>query len=372
MNSIKPGIDRPLRVIAYTDAAGIGGAEISLSHLVATASPDIKITVVGVAENMVNAIAQKRPQSPAKVIPDRHLFAHLITFLQLNPDIIHINCCTPWANATGLAAALMVPQARVLRVDQLPLRTTNLMTWWHTRVLSLRVDAHVAVGEACGRRLEDFYALGRDTVLSIPNGVPDWGEPPPMPNNETLTIGSVGRLDAMKGHDVLLRAIAQLENVRVVILGEGNERQNLEQLATELGISDRVELRGWVAHPRSALPQFDIIAQPSRSEGFPLAIVEAMLAARPVVATTVGSVPEAVIDGETGFLVAKNDIEQLASALRQLRDNPALRIRFGQRGREIASRYFTVEKMTNHYQDLWQKLVSIPPKPRLFIPRPRD
>ncbi|MCO6901701.1 glycosyltransferase, partial [Pseudomonas aeruginosa] len=124
----------------------------------------------------------------------------------------------------------------------------------------------------------------------------------------------------MKAHDVLLRAIAQVEGVRVVILGGGDQRLVLEQLAVELEISDRVELRGWVNNPRDYLPAFDVMVLPSRSEGFPLTIVEAMLAARPVIATRVGSIPEAVLDGETGILIEKNDVAGLAQALRHLRD----------------------------------------------------
>lgn len=147
-----------------------------------------------------------------------------------------------------------------------------------------------------------------------------------------LVVGSIGRLDAMKGHDVLLRAIAQVEGTQAVILGEGEQRQALEQLAINLGISDRVNLLGWVDHPRAYLSAFDIVALPSRSEGFPLAIVEAMLAARPVVATRVGSVAEAVIDNETGLLVEKDDVQGLALAMQRLVDDPILRDRLGQRG----------------------------------------
>jgi glycosyltransferase involved in cell wall biosynthesis len=222
--------------------------------------------------------------------------------------------------------------------------------------------------------MEDFYALGRGTVLSIPNCVPDAGEPQPAPvkPDKQLVVGSIGRLDAMKAHDVLLKAIAQVEGVRVVILGEGTQRSALEQLAAELGISDRITLPGWVDNSRTYLPQFDVMALPSRSEGFPLAIVEAMLAARPVVATRVGSVAEAVIDGETGLLIEKDDVAGLAAALRRLRDEPALRDRLGCRSREVAVARFTVEHMTKSYERLWHQLISTPQAPRLRVPRPRD
>ena len=360
-----------LRVVVYTDSAGIGGAEISLAHLVTTASSEIDITIVGVSELVVNAIARGRPQSKQIVLTNK-LSAHWLTFQNLKPDIIHINLCTPWACSLAFISALFLPQTRVIRVDQLPLRTTDAIALWRTRFLSLRVDAHVAVGEASARKMEDFYALGRSSVISIPNGVPDLGEPCPPLNSGLMTIGSVGRLDAMKAHDVLLRAIAQVEQVRVVILGEGEHRQTLEQLATELGISDRLELRGWVENPRDYLAEFDVVALPSRSEGFPLAMVEAMLAARPVVATRVGSMPEAILDGETGLLIEKNDVNGLAKALLRLRDDPQLRIDLGQQARKLALERFTIEAMTTSYEQLWEKVLRVPRSPRLQVSRPRD
>lgn len=387
-----------MRVVTYTDSAGIGGAEISLKHLITNMSKDIDITVVGTCQEVVNTMVQHKPQASRVVLPAKgthSLTAHLQVLHRLRPDLVHINICTPWECATGLFAALTLPNARVVRVDQLPLRTTDTVKLWRTRALSLRVDAHVAVGEASARRMEDFYALGRRSIISIPNCVPDITQnptPPSAPLNqksfslslpplagevgggcgEELVIGSVGRLDAMKGHDILLRAVAQLDGVRVVILGEGRQRTDLEKLADELKVSNRLDLRGWVDNPRAYLPQFDIFAMPSRSEGFPLAIVEAMLAARPVVATRVGSVAEAVTDGETGLLVNKDDVAGLTAALRRLRDDPALRIRLGQRGREIAQRHFTVKQMVNSYEHLWRQVLAQPQAPRLWVPQPRE
>lgn len=367
-------LDRPLRVVVYTDSAGIGGAEISLGHLVATVSEAVEILVAGVSPVVVDAVADRRPTAARLLLPERGmdaLMAHLLAFHRYKPDIVHINLCTPWAGAIGLLAALSLPTARVVRVDQLPLRTTDAIALWRTRALSLRVDAHVAVGEASSRRMEDFYALGRHSVISIPNGVPDLA-PVPSPSNQPLVLGSIGRLDAMKGHDVLLRAVAQVEGVRVVILGEGGQRQALEALADDCGIRDRLQLPGWVDNPRSYLPTFDLVVLPSRSEGFPLAMVEAMLAARPVVATRVGSVPEAILEGETGLLIEKDDVGGLIKALCHLRDDPALRRQLGLQARAMAIAHFTVEAMTASYEHLWWKLVATPQRPRGRVPRPRD
>ncbi|WP_416674537.1 glycosyltransferase family 4 protein [Egbenema bharatensis] len=370
--------NHPLHVVVYTDSAGIGGAEISLGHLVATVPREIQITVVGVSTLVVNAIADRRTQTHRVVLPDRGInsfLQHLLTFNQLHPDIIHFNLCTPWAGAIGLFAALLLPQVRIVRVDQLPLRTTDAITLGRTRCLSLRVDAHVAVGEASARRMEDFYALGRNSVISIPNGVPplEMGQvtastTPP----KGITVGSIGRLDAMKGFDVLIQALAQVEGVLAVILGEGDQRPALEELAKQLGVVDRIKFLGWVDQPQVYLPNFDGVVIPSRSEGFPLVMVEAMLAARPIIATRVGSMPEAVVDQQTGLLVEKNDVAGLAKALQTLRDDRELRIHLGQQAYQLAIAQFTAKAMTEKYITLWNQVLAAPRTPRFWVPRPQD
>ncbi|MGF1515265.1 MAG: glycosyltransferase [Elainellaceae cyanobacterium] len=377
-------------VVVYADAAGVGGAEISAGHLVSSASA--RITVVGLYPEVVAAIAhQGRPKANAAWRAERTeqttdsivlsegplaFLQHWQTFRRLKPDVIHLNLCTPWAGATALAAALCTP-AQVVRVDQLPLRTTDLATLLRTRFLSLRVDAHVAVGRGAARLMEDFYALGRGSVISIPNGVPDRSPqavPPAAELSGPLRVGSVGRLDPMKGHDVLLQSIALVPHAKLTILGEGDWRSHLEQMARSLGIEDRVAFPGWV-NPQDYLPQFDVVVQPSRSEGFPLAIAEAMLAARPVIATRVGSVAEAVADGETGLLIEKNDAVGLAVALRRLQE-PGLAAQMGQRGRAMAATAYTANVMAASYEALWQRLCDRPVSPgaapRLWVGRPRD
>jgi glycosyltransferase involved in cell wall biosynthesis len=366
----------PIKVIAYTDSLGLGGAEISLKHLVSTASSEFEITVAGVSSTMVETISQHRPTTSKIVLPQSgfsSLITHWRTFQRLRPHIIHCNLCSPWAGAIALTAALAIPGVRVVQVNQLPLRTTHLPLWLRTRMLSLRVDAQVAVGVASSRRMEDFFALGRDSVISIPNGVPDIPQVPPLPSsNHHITLASVGRLDAMKAHEVLIQAIAQVEQVSAFILGDGELRTDLSNLAERLGVRDRIQFLGWVDNPRDYLAKCDGFVMPSRSEGFPLAMVEAMLAARPVIATRVGSMPEAIIDGETGLLIEKNDVAGLATAIRQLRDRPDLRQRLGEQARQRAMAHYTVEAMTTQYENLWRTLANRPSVSRFRVPPLKD
>jgi glycosyltransferase involved in cell wall biosynthesis len=265
----------------------------------------------------------------------------------------------------------------VIAVQQLPLRTVELPVWLRTRALLRRLDAHVAVGRESCRSMENFYALGRGSVRSIPNFVPDVpvssrraadpARADPPGSVCSLTIGSLGRLDRVKGFDLLLAALVALPQARLVVLGDGGERAALERQARELGVADRVEFPGWDPDPRGRLPEWDVFCLPSRSEGFPLSIVEAMLAGLPVVATRVGSVAEAVQDGRTGLLVEKDDVDGLVAALCELTD-PVRRREVGDAARAHAAEHFTVGAMAAAYRDLYSELLASPRRPRLRPP----
>ena len=359
-----------MHVVACTDSRGVGGAEISLAHLVAAADPGLRIDVLGVDAAVVARVAAGRPHVRTLVAPAAR---HPALLARLRPDVVHANLAVPWASATTLAAALALPRTRVVAVQQLPLRTVALPVWLRTRALLRRLDAHVAVGEASCRRMEDWYALGRGSAVSVPNCVPDV----PLPARAArrpgapLVVGSLGRLDGVKGYDLLLRALARLDGVRAVVVGEGATRPELERLAAELGVADRVELPGWADAPAALLPTFDVFCLPSRSEGFPLSIVEAMLAALPIVATRTGSVPELVADGRTGLVVERDDVDGLVDALTRLRDDDALRARFGDAGRARGRAGYTVEHMARAYERIWERVRAEPRTPRLRPPAPR-
>nr|WP_231134445.1 glycosyltransferase [Motilibacter deserti] len=353
----------------YTDGLGRGGAEISLGNLLAAAPDTLDLAVAGPGAEVVEWVAARRPGTPTHVV-GAGFRDHLRLLRAVRPDVLHANLSVPWAGAPALTAAHALPGLRTVVVQQLPLRTTALPEWARTRALLLRADAHVAVGEGSARRMEDFYALGRGSVRSVPNGVPDVELPARAPR-ERLVVGSLGRLDGQKAYDVLLRAAARVEGVDVEVVGEGAERERLEALAGELGLQGRVRLPGWSERSRDALAGFDVFCLPSRAEGFPLSIVEAMLAGLPVVATAVGGVPEAVLDGRTGLVVPRDDVDALAGALRALRDDVGLRDRLGKAGRERALAGLTADAMAAAYSAIWSDVVARPRAPRLRVPRPK-
>ena len=178
-----------------------------------------------------------------------------------------------------------------------------------------------------------------------------------------VTVGVVANLYAVKNHAMLLRAIAELAPrwpaLRVVLVGDGEQRPALEALAKELGISDRVLMPGRLLHEPGMPHVFDIATLTSREEGFPNWVVEAMAAARPVVATRVGGVPDAVAENETGFLVDAGDHAALAERLESLLRDPELRNRMGSQGTARARALYHESEVIGSLENLYVQLATI-------------
>jgi glycosyltransferase involved in cell wall biosynthesis len=171
-----------------------------------------------------------------------------------------------------------------------------------------------------------------------------------------FVVGTIAELHKVKGLDVLLRAWQRFHSKReakLVIYGEGEERQSLERLAGELGIASSVEFKGYAAEARTLLKNFDIFALPSRSENLPYALLEAGFAGLPVVATSVGGVPEVIEPGVSGALVEPGDPEALFSSLLLLADDAMLRARLGETLRKKVLAEFSLEQMAESTLSLY-------------------
>jgi glycosyltransferase involved in cell wall biosynthesis len=180
---------------------------------------------------------------------------------------------------------------------------------------------------------------------------------------DAFVLGVVARLSPQKAHGVLLRAVAALAParpaLRLVIVGDGEERAALEALAAELGIADRTLFTGVRRDvPGQLLPAFDVSCLSSVHEGVPLTVLESMAAGLPVVATAVGALSDLVTDGVEGFLVPSGDHAALADRLAALADDPALRDLLGARARARAERDFSIARTVQGYQHLVTGLVS--------------
>jgi glycosyltransferase involved in cell wall biosynthesis len=179
-------------------------------------------------------------------------------------------------------------------------------------------------------------------------------------DSEVLVV-AVGNLYPVKGHEVLVRALAEVKADppwRLAIAGRGEEDERLRALAKASGCAGRVHLLGYRADIPDILAGADIFAMPSLSEGLPLALIEAMFAARAIVASTVGGIPDAIEDEREGLLVPPGDAIALGAALQRVVVSPELRAALGAAAERRAESAFTTARMADQYEDLYRSLLT--------------
>jgi glycosyltransferase involved in cell wall biosynthesis len=353
-----------LRLVAFCDSRERGGAEISLATLLRTLDSSIEVVVMGPDAETVDWVASHRPGASVELVrrssgyrDARGFSSRLSAIRRVRPDVFQANLTNPWFTQDALAAAALVRGVRSIAVVHLPTPPPSPRVRRLTRFVSRTLAAHVAVGEASARELEALIGLPAGAVRTIYNGIEDAALSAQPGSDPDRTVLAVGRLHRQKGFDVLLRALAALHDVHAIVIGDGEERGALEALAGELGIRERVEFTGWVERVHERLGGADLLAVASRFEAFPMTILEAMRAGLPVVATNVGSIREAVVDGETGLLVPPESAEALAAAIAELLDDEPRRIELGRRGRDRARRLFTAEAMARAYEQLYADVI---------------
>jgi glycosyltransferase involved in cell wall biosynthesis len=228
-----------------------------------------------------------------------------------------------------------------------------------------RSRALVGVSTTTAVELAQHLWLPRERVRVVHNGVrSETGDRTPVrrelgiADDERLVV-AIGNLYPVKAHSVLLRALVRLNDDpatsrwRLAIAGRGEEEASLRRLAIDAGIADRVHLLGYRADVANVLAAGDVYAMPSLSEGLPLALIEAMFAGKPVVASDVGGIPEVVTNGTDGLLVPAGDPAALAAALKRLFLDTALAERLRTAARRRAEGAFGVERMVDEYEKLY-------------------
>lgn len=221
----------------------------------------------------------------------------------------------------------------------------------------------VAVSNAVQKYLRDSRHVPQSKIEIIPYGVDlsrytsggngnlrrEFG----LSRKDTV-IGMVSRLEPDKGHDILIEAAARMQRkqVKFVLAGQGSLEPALKSAVKEAGLADQFVFLGFRKDIHKILTMFDIVTLPSFHEGLPNAILEAMAVNKPVVATTVGGIPEAVVHNESGFLIKPGSSEALEKALLKLVDNKVLRETMGDAGRKRMETVFSLEKQVMAFEQL--------------------
>jgi L-malate glycosyltransferase len=372
-----------LRVALFVDSLQIGGTEL---NAVRTAEGLLtrEIDVVLVVFQSEGPLLARCRASGVPVIPFpippmgsvRSVTRGIELFRQLrrlDVDVVHTQ--------DRYTNAFVVPWARLAGARVLASRR-----WWDvhpSRALGLggRVAYRLAHGVvANSERVADLVCradgVPRRKVSVVPNFLDDTslqavseperrklrarlGVPP-----DALVIGAVANLRPVKDHRTLLDAMALLTprwpELVLCLVGDGALRPELEAQAARLGITHRVIFAGTRSDPVNWHWAFDVSVLTSLNEGFPNTVVEAMAAAKPVVATAVGGTPDAVRDGETGFLVPPGSAAALAASLARLLEDPELCKTLGQAGRAVALDRFTAGAVMPGVEALYRSVAGRP------------
>jgi glycosyltransferase involved in cell wall biosynthesis len=281
---------------------------------------------------------------------------------RIRPEIIAFN--TPKAVFIGTAASCFTSVgARIIfRRVNFPLRKsffTRLKYTWGidcTVAISESIRLQLEISGIPGSRIKTIYE-GMDLSLYPVRSEKDVSGP-----GKPTVVGTVAHLSHEKGIQYLIEAAAMIPDVhrklRFVIVGEGDCLEDLQALVRDKGLPDVFLFAGFHSNTAQYMKTFDIFTLPSLSEGLSSAILEAMAASLPIVATNVGGIPELVIDGDNGLLVAPEDPVALAGAIRRLCENPKESHRMGLRGRERMEEKFTMERKIRETELLCSHLLN--------------
>jgi len=356
------------RVLLLITLAEVGGAQTYVAALLPALTERFDVAVAAHGPGPLQFAAE---EAGARFIPLEHVrrpinpWRDLVGFVELvrllrreRPDIVHAS-----SSKAGILGRLAAHAAGV------PIRIFTVHGWafaaysglvsrlyrWADRLVRPLTTVTVCVADherAVGIRARTCTA---ERTVVIHNAVALEDAPRARHENDPPVLVSVGRLQAPKDFITLTRALVLLPagSFEAVIVGDGRDRPAVEAELQRLGLRDRVRLAGERYDVPELLAQSDVFVLSSLSEGLPVSVLEAMAAELPVVASRVGGVPELVVEGRTGFLVAPENPAALAGALQPLVEDAELRRRLGAAGRVRVETQFNVNVFRRAHLDLY-------------------
>jgi len=367
-----------MKVLHIISSGGMYGAEAVILNLSRSLNEGPHYSMLGVFSNSSNPNLQLHEAAlkegiESHLIPcngqiDRTAITSIRELaVRTGADIIH---------AHGYKADIYVYLG--LRRSRIPLVST-CHTWYDNNLLTslygaadrfvLRKYARVvAVSDEVKQRLlksgvrsTEIHLVRNGIELGpFDNAVPSLRAG--LPSDRTPIVGLVGRLAWEKGVDIFLRAAAcvlgEFPNARFVVVGEGPDKDKLEQLVDELNIRGNVSMLGRRDDMPSVYASLDVMVSSSRQEGLPIAILEGMASSLPLVATAVGEVPTVVLDGHTGVLVPANNLDSLTAEILKLLRDPAVRTRLGIAARQRVEEGYSAARMTTDYLCVYAEAIE--------------
>lgn len=283
---------------------------------------------------------------------------------RLQPDLVSTHSAKAGLLCPVAAASLGIPCIQTTHgwsfTTGVP-RTDAYFYRWVERVGVLSADRVISVCEYDRQLALRYHVAPAEKLMTVHNGMPDIptglrAHPEPTP----VRLVMVARFEAQKDHRTLFQALARLRDYpwELDLIGDGPLRSDTVALAQGLGIVERVRFLGARIDVAEQLARAQVFLLITNWEGFPRTILEAMRAGLPVVASDVGGVSESVLDGTTGFLVPRGDVETLQARLALVLQDPSLRTRLGRAGRTRYEERFTLARMLEKTLGIYSHLTS--------------
>ena len=367
----------PASVYMFTDTTGYGGAEKVLLALIEGLdrrrwrpilvyhdAPGVA-PIVGAA-GLLGTELWAVPPMPEGLAGAAQIPRFAAALRARRPAVFHAHLTWPISCKFGLAAAVLARVPAVVATQHaFPEFPLSFSAYAQQRALGAGVGRYIAVSRWIQQRLHETFRWQSSKIVVVPNGIdasrlrcePDAALRAILSRDGTRPVMlTMSRLVPAKGLVCLLGAMQELAQVQLVIAGDGPQREELMMRARDLGLADRVDFLGH----RDDIPQLlacsDVFAYPTRNEALGLAILEAMAAEKPIVATRVGGTGEAIVDGHSGLLVPPGDPAALAAAVRRLLNDPpaaaALARTASYRVQELFSSTRMVEQVSGVYDEL--------------------
>ena len=303
-------------------------------------------------EEGVRGITLKYLERDISFIKEIESFVAIVKVLKKEkPDIFHINSSK--MGGLGTLAGRLVGISKVIFTTHGWAFNEPRPTWqkilikFFTWLTILCAHKTICVSEKTKNDVAEWPFIKNKLVL-IHNGISRFNLA--ERDDKSFTVGTIAELHRIKGLDVLLTAWSKFiknHEAKLMIIGDGEERKNLENMAKRLGIFGSVIFKGFIDNARSLLSDFDIFCMPSRSEAMPYSLLEAGFAELPVIASSVGGIPEIIENGLNGILVPAENAEILFSSLVLLAEDEGLRKRLGRNLKMSIQENFSFAKMVS-------------------------
>lgn len=357
-------------MLVVVTLAETGGAQTYVAHLLPALCASFDVTVAAHGDGPLAAAVE---EAGATLVPLEHLrrplspVGDLRAVLELwrlcrrvRPRLVHLNSSKAVVIGTVAAWLARVP-VRLVTVHGWPFKTeTGIRKAIYagaSRAVRPLVTRAICVAENERTVGIAAHAIRPSQAVVIHNGVeiPEAASAPTGRDVVTVT-----RLRPPKDTTTLVAAAARVRDLfdRLLVVGDGPDRPEVERLVSELGLDGQVELLGDRDDVDAILARASVFVLSSRSEGLPMAVLEAMAAGVPTIASNVGGIPEVVNDGADGVLVAPGDAHALADALRRLLDDAELRLSMGRKARERARASFGLDHFREAHVALYDELLA--------------